>query len=88
MFNALAPSDFVVAVPFRWRGVVYDKGSGLPAGMPQGAIHQFLHKDPPLIELKNGSGKASKKKTSKKTTKKTTKKTAKKKASKKTTKRG
>jgi hypothetical protein len=72
MFSPLSPSDFVVAEDFRWRGLVYKRGSGLPAGIPQGAIHQFLRRDPPLIEMKNGKlkqqtkKKASKKKASKK----------------------
>lgn len=79
MFNPLSPSDFVVASEFRWRGIVYKEGSGLPAGMPQGAIHQFLRRDPPLIEMKNGEPKR------KRTTRK---KKAKKKASKKISKRG
>jgi len=78
MFKALSPSDFEVLMPFRWRGVVYKSGSGLPPAMPQGAMHQFLHKNPPLIGLKSNGASSSKKTASrKKATKKTSKKTTK-----------
>lgn len=77
MFTPLSPSDFKVSVPFRWRGILYEADSGLPAGIPTGAMTQFLHKTPPLIKLiakksKNANGtrkKASKKKAKKKTAK-------------------
>ena len=103
MHEVLSPSDFVVAEPFRWRGVLYEKNSGLPSGIPQGAISQFLRRTPPLIKLKgskaqtsaNGTGKkttkkaASRKASSKKTSKKkATKKASKKAAKKKASKRG
>lgn len=78
MFTPLAPSDFVVSVPFRWRGIMYETGGGLPAGIPQGAMTQFLHKTPPLIKLVaeepkniNGTRKKKKKKARKKSRKKT-----------------
>jgi hypothetical protein len=58
---------------------MYKTGSGLPAGIPQGAMTQFLHRTPPLIKLiasepkaTNGTRKkASNKKASKKKAKKT-----------------
>lgn len=62
--SILSPSDYKVAEDFRWRGLVYKAGSGLPTDMPQGAITQFLHKTPPLIKLLNGA--ATKRKTAKK----------------------
>ncbi len=52
MFTPLSPSDFVVSEMFRWRGIMYKAGSGLPAGIPQGAMTQFLHRSPPLIKLR------------------------------------
>ena len=73
MFTPLAPSDFVVSEAFRWRGIMYKSGSGLPAGIPQGALTQFLHKDPPLIRLRAAEPKSSngtRKKASKKKAKK------------------
>lgn len=54
LFTHLSPSDYRVALDFRWRGLVYKAGSGLPADMPQGAMTQFLRKNPPLIKLLNG----------------------------------
>ena len=77
MFTPLSPSDFVVSEAFRWRGIMYESGGGLPAGIPQGAMTRFLHRDPPLIALKavepkdtNGTRKkASKKKKAKKSKK-------------------
>lgn len=72
MYHLFQPDKFVVAEAFRWRGLMYEKGSGLPPGIPQGAISSFLHKDPPLIKLKTSasSNGAGKKTTKKKTTKK------------------
>ena len=79
MLEGFSPSDFVVAQEFRWRGLVYTVGSGLPTGMPPGAMTQFLRTDPPLIERKNGETKT----VQAETTKKRTAKKKKKKASKK-----
>ncbi len=83
MFISLSPSDYRVAQDFRWRGLVYKAGSGLPADMPQGAMTQFLRKDPPLIKLSNGATNGTGKK--KASTKKVSSKKASKKASKKKT---